>query len=245
MQAHNSLITFEEDRKLTRQLALPLLVSLLLHLVILSQIDFNHMHSPKTGLSPLTVRLSPPKQTAIPKASPVHRSAQHAEPQAASTFSALPSAPLPEPLAETTNIESNAYDTHLDMNRIYAQARTYTRQALATARPEAPVYGDYFGTYGGGDSGTFYVHLDADGRASGSGRSDTRGIAFHIQGKVLPSGEIQMAGVTNVGATTFTGYLTGSLDKRTRTLHGTWSVRAGLVLNGSFSGQRELQLSLN
>jgi hypothetical protein len=64
-----------------------------------------------------------------------------------------------------------------------------------------------------------------------------------IEGDVLPNGTIRMTGARHSGDSKFKGKLTGKLDKETGRVSGLWSVPG--VLNGSFSGQHELQLSKN
>jgi hypothetical protein len=46
-----------------------------------------------------------------------------------------------------------------------------------------------------------------------------------------------------VGESKFIGKLSGSLDRQTGKLSGTWIVNK--LLQGNFSGQREMQVSMN
>lgn len=149
----------------------------------------------------------------------------------------------PEQARKVLNADTGDY--HLDMNQIRGLVNEYARQEFATVKPTAPVHGDYFGTYSGDDSGIFFFNLDRTGHATGTGQSDTRGIAFLIEGRVLPDGVIQMVGIRKDGDSKFTGTLSGRLDMRTGKIAGTWSVSGRLNLKGTFSGQREMQVSMN
>ncbi len=148
-----------------------------------------------------------------------------------------------EQAREVLNADTGDY--HLDMNQIRGLVNEYARQESATVKPTAPVHGDYFGTYSGDDSGIFFFNLDRTGHATGTGQSDTRGIAFLVEGRVLPDGVIQMVGIRKDGDSKFTGRLSGRLDMRTGKIAGTWSVSGRLNLKGTFSGQREMQVSMN
>jgi hypothetical protein len=211
-------------------LALPFLFSAILHLLVLSQLNWNGVHAKSGEQHRLTVSLVP----ALP---PVDRA------RIAQADHERERSPLAKAHASVDALDANASGYRLDMNRIHDQVREYARQEFATSRPVASIAGDYFGTYTGDDSGIFFFHLDSNGHASGNGQSDTRGIAFMIEGDVLPNGSIRMIGARHSGDSKFKGQLSGMLDKKTGKVSGVWSVPG--VLKGSFTGQHELQLSRN
>jgi hypothetical protein len=213
-----------------QRLALPFLVSAILHLLVLSQFNWNGLHARINQQHRLTVSLVP--------ALPTESSVQNVQADHGRELSRLSTAH-----ESIDALEANASGFRLDMNRIRDQVREYARQEFATSRPVASIEGDYFGTYTGDDSGIFFFHLDLNGHASGNGQSDTRGIAFMIEGDVLPNGSIRMIGARHSGDSKFKGQLSGKLDMKTGQVSGLWSVPG--ILKGSFAGQHESQLSNN
>jgi hypothetical protein len=217
-------------RPVIQRLALPFLISAILHLLVLFQLNWNGLHAKLAEPRRLTVSL-------VPALTPEGRAR---DVQADHGHERLPLSTSHE---SSDVLEAKASSYRLDMNRIRDQVREYARQELATSRPVASIEGDYFGTYAGDDSGIFFFHLDNNGHASGNGQSDTRGITFMIEGDVLSNGVIRMIGARHSGDSKFKGQLSGMLDRRTGKVSGLWSVPG--VLKGSFTGQHELQLSKN
>jgi hypothetical protein len=213
-----------------QRLALPFLMSAILHLLVLSQFNWNGLQARINKQHRLTVSLVP----ALPSEDRVRNiQADHG-----SELSGLSTAH-----ESIDSLNANTSGLHLDMNRIRDQVREYARQEFATSRPVASIEGDYFGSYTGDDSGIFFFHLERNGHASGNGQSDTRGIAFMIEGNVLPNGSIRMIGARHSGDSKFKGQLSGKLDMKTGLVSGFWSVPG--ILKGSFTGQHESQLSKN
>ena len=220
----------QEGRPLMQRMALPFMVSAILHLLVLSQFNWNGLHARPGEPHRLTVSLAP----ALPSEGRMGNiQADHSREQS----------PLSARHDSTDVIETNVSGYRLDMNRVHDQVREYARQEFATSRPVASIEGDYFGTYTGDDSGIFFFHLDSNGHASGNGQSDTRGIAFMVEGDVLPNGVIRMTGARHSGDSKFKGQLSGKLEKITGKVTGLWSVPG--VLKGSFTGRHESQLSKN
>lgn len=124
-------------------------------------------------------------------------------------------------------------DGRLDMNHLLNQARDYAKKELRAGKPDFSLDGDYYGTYAGSDSGTFYVHLDNAGHASGSGQSNTFGISFSISGQATKDGLIQMSGTGIAGNARFKG----QLDIKTGQISGSWL--AASIGSGTFSGHHE------
>ncbi len=220
-------------RSAMQRLTLPFLASAILHLLVLSALNWSGVHAKPAEPRRLTVSLVP---ASLPEGRVRNVQAEREHEQS----------PLLTVPQSDDAWEVKAGGHPLDMNRIHDQVREYARQELATSRPVAPIEGDYYGTYTGDDSGMFSFHLDSAGRAAGTGQSDTRGIAFLIEGEVLPNGAIRMVGVRKEGDSKFQGYLHGNLDMKRRTISGSWYVpTVGVVLKGTFSGQHEMQLFTN
>jgi hypothetical protein len=217
-------------RPAMQRLALPFLMSAILHLLVLSQFNWNGLQARINKQHRLTVSLVP----ALPTESRV----QNVQADHGSELSRLSTAH-----ESIDSLDANTSGLHLDMNRIRDQVREYARQEFATSRPVASIEGNYFGSYTGDDSGIFFFHLDRNGHASGNGQSDTREIVFMIEGDVLPNGSIRMIGARHSGDSKFKGQLSGMLDTKTGKVSGLWSVPG--ILKGSFTGQHELQLSKN
>jgi hypothetical protein len=213
-----------------QRLALPFLISAILHLLVLSQLNWNGLHVRINEQQRLTVRLVP--------ALPTESSVQNVQADRGRERS-----PLSIARESIDALEANTSGYRLDMNSIRDQVREYARQEFATSRPVASIEGDYFGSYTGDDSGIFFFHLDRNGHASGNGQSDMRGIAFMIEGDVLPNGTIRMIGARHSGDSKFKGQLSGKLDMKTGQVSGLWSVPG--ILQGNFTGQHESQLSKN
>lgn len=201
-----------------RDLALPFLVALMLHVFVLSQfVRQPNDAEPKAPLR-LTVRLmaEPPPEAVVhkpPRTSPPARRTKRSEQTSA------------------------ASDARLDMALIRGQARTYATESLADNAPALSIEGDYYGSYSGDDSGAFYVHLYANGHASGTGQSDSISIPFLISGKVDKAGIIAMQGSGIAGDARFTG----QLNIATGSVSGSWNVPG--FMRGRFSAQRETSRS--
>jgi hypothetical protein len=220
----------QDGRPALQRLALPFLISAILHLLVLSQLNWNGLHVRINEQQRLTVRLVP--------ALPTESSVQNVQADRGRERS-----PLSIARESIDALEANTSGYRLDMNSIRDQVREYARQEFATSRPVASIEGDYFGSYTGDDSGIFFFHLDRNGHASGNGQSDMRGIAFMIEGDVLPNGTIRMIGARHSGDSKFKGQLSGKLDMKTGQVSGLWSVPG--ILQGNFTGQHESQLSKN
>ncbi len=89
--------------------------------------------------------------------------------------------------------------------------------------------GDYSGTFGGGQSGTWFVTIDTDGRLGGQGQSDQTG-PFTITGETSPDGSTTFTG--QAGLATFQGTVDFSGN-----LSGTWVLQS-TAQRGTFSGNR-------
>lgn len=218
-----------------RRLAWPLAISLLLHAAVISLLDWNRLPAPTSNRHTLTVNLEPSpsiRRAISPDNNPPPARTIIEEPSEKETRQekTLPPAKGVE-IPATENKSAPA--AHLDMNNLLKQASAYAKTELRTAPPAFTLSGDYYGTYSGSDSGTFYVHLDNAGHASGTGQSSSYGISFVITGDATRDGLIQMSGSGIAGNARFRG----QLDIKTGKLSGTW-LAAGIG-SGSFAGQHE------
>lgn len=218
-----------------RHLAWPLAVSLILHTIVLSQMNWERMTAPASERHPLTVSIEPTPLARVEKISrdnaprPTRTNIEEAVDKNKSEKASSPAQRIETPAVENTSAPA----THLDMNRLLSQARDYAKKEPRTSTPAFTLNGDYYGTYSGSDNGTFYVHLDDAGHASGTGQSGSYGISFVISGEATRDGLIQMSGSGIAGNARFRG----QLDIKTGKLSGTW-LAAGIG-SGSFSGQHE------
>ncbi|MEJ2687197.1 MAG: hypothetical protein P8124_08295 [Gammaproteobacteria bacterium] len=94
--------------------------------------------------------------------------------------------------------------------------------------------GNWSGTYGGGDSGTWSVSIDTTGNITGSGKDQTYG-GFRITGTVASSGTATFAAGGASGAQVAASYK-GSFDAKAGTGSGTWT--SGCC-TGTWSGSKQ------
>lgn len=218
-----------------RRLAWPLALSLLVHVIVLATVIWNNAPDSSSHKPDLAVSLD-----SMPEAHRIPREGQTAQ-EPAST-SRTPSAParskpaMPEatpeieaPVAYTPPLAAN----HLDTSQLLSQAREYAAHEYRDSSHASMPEGDYYGTYSGDDSGTFFFHLNPDGHASGTGQSGIYGIGFVIAGNATRDGYIQMYGKGMAGAARFDG----QLNVKTREVTGTWSATG--IGRGSFAGRHE------
>ncbi len=207
-------------RSQKRQLAGPLAFSVLLHLVVLSQIDWDGMHARINEQHRLTVNLVP-ALLSEELSWQVKADRKQETRQFASQDDGI------------KVLDANESDYRLDLNRIRNQVREYARQEITTSGHGLPLNGDYYGTYTGDDSGVFSFHLDHAGQVSGSGESSATGIVFFISGNIAPDGVIHMIARRDDAKAN----LSGQLNTRSGRISGSWHVSG--IAEGLFSGQHE------
>lgn len=230
------VLTWREAVADKRNLIGALLASLLLHAAIISRLVPTAIHAPQEEPRTLTVMLQPPpfiksgevsldNHLPVPQAKTVTvgEKTNHAKKQ-------LP--PLMKYGIVVEN-ETSIPAAQLDMNQLLEQVRNDARQNIRNTEAVPELAGDYYGTYAGSDSGTFYVYLDKAGHASGSGLSNSYGISFAITGEAAGDGRIQMFGSGIAGQAKFNG----RLDMKSGKISGNWL--AANVGSGTFSGQHE------
>jgi len=222
-----------------QRLAWPLIISLLLHMAVLSQGNWKELPVSTCYQHPLTVSFAPYYSARMSKTLQINK--RHHD-RADATISK-------KQAGEKGNVEminstsakidiSNAGETngtadHLDLNQLLDQAKVYATKENHASIPAFTLNGDYYGTYTGSDNGTFFIHLDNDGHGSGSGQSNMRNINFLITVNVTKDGLIQMSGRGIAGKARFVGQLKIS----TGTISGSWLAPGSG--SGTFSGQHE------
>ncbi|BBI99859.1 hypothetical protein FGKAn22_15520 [Ferrigenium kumadai] len=222
--------TSEVNNSGVRRLAWPFALSLLLHSIVLVPVIWNSVPSPASHKPDLTISLD------SMSVAPAHRNQREERPAQETTLKAI-SRPPSEPA--TPKIEMPEAHTppraanHLDTSQLLSQAREYAAHEYHGSAPARMPNGDYYGTYTGDDSGTFFFHLNEEGHASGTGQSGIHGISFVIAGNATGDGHVQMYGKGMAGAARFDG----QLNVKTREVTGTWS--AAGIGRGSFAGRHE------
>lgn len=103
-------------------------------------------------------------------------------------------------------------------------------------QPVQPVgiYGNFGGSFGGSDQGTFTVSVSGNGQVTGSGYSQQTG-QFGVNGRVDASGNVNLAAHGTAGAALFTG----RIDGQSGLVSGTWRYTGRIQGGGTFSGQRQ------
>lgn len=92
--------------------------------------------------------------------------------------------------------------------------------------------GNYTGTFGGAEVGTFSVTIDAAGLVTGSTFSQTFNQAFPVRGVITNNGSISLTASGSAGSAQFQGTVNAA-----GTLSGTWNYLQSTV-GGTFTGQR-------
>jgi len=216
-----------------------LAISLILHIVLLSQVNWKIFPAPTSDQHPLTVSLEHLPSTRSEKTiqdkhpPPAQTDISRFKEQAAKENNAEMIARRPERIEISNLVKPGNPVDRLDMNHLLKQAGEYAAKEYRISKPIFSLAGDYYGTYSGSDNGTFYVHLDSGGHASGSGQSGTFGIGFSIAGDATKDGLIQMSGTGVAGKARFKG----QLNIKTGEISGSWL--AANIGSGTFSGQRE------
>ena len=207
------------------RLAGPFAISLLLHLIVFSQINWNGLLARIKVTHHMTVRLAAEPQPEIPR------------PQTR-TWHQHEAAPTVNPQGALDALDAKRGGYSLDLSEIRNQAREYAKKEFASADGGLPLSGDYYGTYTGDDKGVFSFRMDPDGQVTGSGESSATGVTFLLEGNIARSGVIHVyarIGEVNVN-------LSGHLNVKTGKIAGSWYFSGTRFLGsaeGLFSGQHE------
>jgi len=97
--------------------------------------------------------------------------------------------------------------------------------------PAAGIYGNFTGTFGGADQGSFAVTVDANGIVSGTGMSRATG-QFGISGQVDAAGNLSLVTQGTAGGATFNGRINPNGN-----INGLWRFMNG-ANGGTFGGRR-------
>jgi hypothetical protein len=208
------------------RLAWPFAISLILHLIVFSQINWNGLLARIKVQHRMTVSFAP--ESLPEEHRPQVRTWQpHETSPSANTQGAI----------DALDARESGYS--LDLGEIRNQAREYAKKEFALSDGGLPLYGDYFGTYSGDDSGVFSFRLDPDGQVTGSGESSASGIVFEVVGMITPSGVVHV--VAKRGEVKVN--LSGQLNVKTGKISGSWYFSGTRFFSGSaeglFSGQHE------
>ncbi len=208
-----------------RRLVWPFALSLLLHAIVLMQVSRDNAPMPASRKPSVTVSFVP---LPLVQENRNQRKNQTAQDHPSKGISRAPSGiGMPGTSAPPQAVN------RLDTNQLLSQAREHALKEYHASAPALALDGNYYGTYTGVDSGTFFFHLDGDGHASGTGQSGIHDISFVIAGNTTKDGLIQMSGKGMAGVARFEGLL----NIKTREVTGTWS--AAGIGRGSFSGRHE------
>ncbi|MFZ6657097.1 hypothetical protein [Undibacterium sp. TJN19] len=149
----------------------------------------------------------------------------------------LPAPPAAKSFAEiTANVETDSPGkTGINLNQLRSQATLLAKESAQNEASEAGytgILGDYYGSYNGADTGTFYIHVDHTGNIFGSADSGTAHSSFTITGKVSTNGVVQMTGKGLAGSASFDG----NINLKTGGVAGHWNLTG--FGRGQFAGQR-------
>ena len=222
-----------------QRIAWSLIISLILHIAVLSQVNWKRLPISTNDQHRLTVSFAPyhsartDKTLRNTKSALAHADSDQFKKQAGEKGNVEMITSSSATLDISNAGETNGTAGHLDLNQLLDQAKLYATKEYRTSIPAFTLNGDYYGTYTGSDNGTFFVHMDSAGHASGSGQSSMHNVNFIITGDVTKDGFIQMSGTGIAGNARFEGHLKIS----TGTIAGSW-LAAGIG-SGTFSGQHE------
>lgn len=133
-------------------------------------------------------------------------------------------------------VEANASAKNsINIAQLRSQATLLARESAQSGASESGnqgILGEYYGSYQGADTGTFYIHVDHKGNILGSADSRTARSSFTITGKVSTDGVVQMTGKGLAGSASFDG----KINLATGAVSGHWNLTG--FGKGQFSGQR-------
>jgi len=178
--------------------------------------------------------LTPPKETPHP-----------AKNSATTSPAAADNLPVPQTTEKSrteitagveAGVEANASAKNsINLVQLRSQATLLARESAQSGASESGnqgILGDYFGSYQGADTGTFYIHVDHKGNILGSADSRTARSSFTITGKVSTEGVVQMTGKGLAGSASFDG----KINLATGAVSGHWNLTG--FGKGQFSEQR-------
>lgn len=126
-------------------------------------------------------------------------------------------------------------ETGINLEQLRSQATSLAKESSQSEASESGstgILGDYYGSYNGADTGTFYIHVDRIGNIFGSADSRTAHSSLTITGKVSTDGVVQMTGKGLAGSASFDG----KINLKTGGVSGHWNLTG--FGRGQFAGQR-------
>ncbi|MES2036380.1 MAG: hypothetical protein V4495_00960 [Pseudomonadota bacterium] len=136
----------------------------------------------------------------------------------------------------TAGVEADAPNrTAINLAQLRSQATLLVRESAQSEASESgntAILGDYYGSYNGADTGTFYIHVDHTDNIFGSADSRTAHSSLTITGKVSTDGVVQMTGKGLAGSASFDG----KINLKTGAVSGHWNLTG--FGKGQFAGQR-------
>ncbi len=169
------------------------------------------------------------------KKEPVHPSNTAANPASVEKLPAPPvtAKSIPD-ITAGTEADAPTKST-VDLAQLRSQATLLARESAQSDASESGntgILGDYYGSYSGADTGTFYIHVDRIGSIFGSADSGVAHSSFTITGKVSTDGVVQMTGKGLAGSASFDG----KINLKTGAVSGHWNLTG--FGRGQFAGQR-------
>jgi hypothetical protein len=108
-------------------------------------------------------------------------------------------------------------------------AQSHLNQTLRTL-----LSGNYSGSYGGANVGTWSVTVSTNGTITGNGHSNTDNVDFTISGSVNTAGSTSFSSTSGIAGT---ADFTGSINIATAMVSGNWTFSGGG--GGSFTGSKQ------
>ncbi len=130
----------------------------------------------------------------------------------------------------------------INLGQLRSQATSIAKESAQADGSESGytgILGDYYGSYNGADTGTFYIHVDHAGNIFGSADSGTAHSSFTITGKVATNGVVQMTGKGLAGSASFDG----KINLKTGAVTGHWNLTG--FGRGQFAGKRAKAVGSN
>ncbi|MFZ6775649.1 hypothetical protein ACO0LD_02375 [Undibacterium sp. Ji83W] len=238
----------------------PLFVILLMHILLF--LALSHSYTPRTDkdesgtvvtfLTPVVPQADPltPK---IEYRKAEHQDAEHQKPppvaqkesaplpRATTNPASVEKLPAPPATAKsfadiTAGVEADVpTKSSVNLAQLRSQATSIAKESAQSEASESGytgILGDYYGSYGGADTGTFYIHVDRAGNIFGSADSGTAHSSLTITGKVSTDGVVQMTGKGLAGSASFDG----KINLKTGAVSGHWNLTG--FGRGQFAGQR-------
>ncbi|PXX42567.1 hypothetical protein [Undibacterium pigrum] len=178
--------------------------------------------------------LTPPKETPLPAKKSATTSPASADKLPASQAAEKSRTDITTSIEAGVEADASAKSS-ISLAQLRSQATVLARESAQSGASESGnqgILGDYYGSYQGADTGTFYIHVNHQGNILGNADSRTAHSSFTITGKVSTDGVVQMTGKGLAGSASFDG----KINLATGAVSGHWNLTG--FGKGQFSGQR-------